>query len=73
MIKFSSVHTAIHTAAASSVSNRNSTSSDYRHMHLQIDRPYITLNSEMYITIRQQDLGTGKRYGMSLTAKNFSW
>ena len=29
--------------------------------YLQIDRPYITLNSETYITIRQQELRTCKR------------
>ena len=31
--------------------------------HLQIDRPYMALNSEMYITIRQQKLRTCKRIG----------
>ena len=31
--------------------------------HLQVDRPYIALNSETYITIRQQDLRTCKRIG----------
>ena len=29
--------------------------------HLQVDRPYIALNSETYITIRQQELRTYKR------------
>ena len=29
--------------------------------HLQIDRPYIALNSETYILIRQQELRTCKR------------
>ena len=29
--------------------------------YLQIDRPYITLNTETYITIRQQELRTCKR------------
>ena len=28
----------------------------HSYTHLQIDRPYIALNSEMYITIRQQEL-----------------
>ena len=27
-------------------------------MHLQVDRPYIAVNSETYITIRQQELCT---------------
>ena len=33
------------------------------YMHLQVDRPYITLNTETYITIRQQELRTCKRIG----------
>ena len=33
------------------------------HTHLQIDRPYIALNSETYITVRQQELRTCKRIG----------
>ena len=28
--------------------------------HMQVDRPYIALNSETYITIRQQELRTCK-------------
>ena len=32
-------------------------------MHLQVDRPYIALNSETYITIRQKELRTCKRIG----------
>ena len=32
-------------------------------MHLQVDRPYIVLNSETYITVRQQELRTCKRIG----------
>ena len=31
--------------------------------HLQVDKPYIALNSETYITIRQQELRTCKRIG----------
>ena len=31
--------------------------------HLQVDRPYTALNSETYITIRQQELRTCKRIG----------
>ena len=33
------------------------------YMHLQVDRPYIALKSETYITIRQQELRTCKRIG----------
>ena len=33
------------------------------YMHLQVDRPYIGLNSETYISIRQQELRTLKRIG----------
>ena len=32
-------------------------------MHVQVDRPYNALNSETYITIWQQELGTCKRKG----------
>ena len=38
------------------------THADY-YTHLQIDRPYIALNCETYITIRQQELRTCKRIG----------
>ena len=31
--------------------------------HLQVNKPYITLNSETYISIRQQELRTCKRIG----------
>ena len=31
--------------------------------HLQVNRPYISLNSETYITVRQQELRTCKRIG----------
>ena len=31
--------------------------------HLQVDKPYIALNSETYIMIRQQELRTCKRIG----------
>ena len=31
--------------------------------HLNVDKPYIALNSETYITIRQQELRTCKRIG----------
>ena len=31
--------------------------------HLQIDKPYIALNSEIYIILRQQELWTCKRIG----------
>ena len=30
----------------------------HSYTHLQIDKPYISLNSETYITIRQQELRT---------------
>ena len=33
------------------------------YMHLQIDRPHIALNSETYISIRQQELGMCKKIG----------
>ena len=33
------------------------------HTHVQVNRPYIALNSETYITIRQQELRTCERIG----------
>ena len=33
------------------------------YMHLQVNRPYIAINTETYITIRQHDLRTCKRIG----------
>ena len=39
------------------------------YMHLQVDRPYIALNSETYITIRQQELRTCKRIGYEFYCK----
>ena len=35
----------------------------HSYTHLQLDRPYIALNSETYITIRQQELRTCERIG----------
>ena len=35
----------------------------HSYMHLQVDRPYIALTSETYITIRQQELRKCKRIG----------
>ena len=39
---------------------------------LKIKKPYITLNSEAYINIQQQELATCKRIVMNFIAKNFS-
>ena len=36
---------------------------EHSYTHLQVDRTYITLNSETYITIIQQELRTCKRIG----------
>ena len=35
----------------------------HSYMHLQVKKPYITLNSETYISLRQQELRTCKRTG----------
>ena len=35
----------------------------YSYTHLQINRPYIALNSEIYILTRQQELRTCKKIG----------
>ena len=51
------------------VSYRNSTSSNLRPeytgtiLHTQVNKPYIALNSETYISIRQKELRTSKRIG----------
>ena len=37
--------------------------------HLQIDRPYITLNSETYISLRQQELAMCKKIGYEFYCK----
>ena len=37
--------------------------------HLQIDRPYIVLHSETYISIRQQEFRTYKRIGYEFYCK----
>ena len=39
--------------------------------HLQVNKLYIALNSETYISIRQQELRTCKRIGMNFTVRNF--
>ena len=39
------------------------------YMQLQIKKPYITLNSETYISLRQQDLRTCKRIGYGFYCK----
>ena len=39
--------------------------------HLQVERPYIALNSEMYITIRHQELWTCKRIGYEFYCEEF--
>ena len=35
----------------------------HSYMHLQVKKPYIALNSEIYISLRQQELRTYKRIG----------
>ena len=59
----SSFHTAIHTATTDTIyietvpvpiTDENTQVQSYT--HLQVDRPYTALNSETYITIRQQEL-----------------
>ena len=59
------------------ISNQKSTSSNHIYQniwahpytHLQIVKPYIALNSETYITIRQQELRTCKRIGYKFYCK----
>ena len=58
----------MHTASANIISNRDCTSSNqntqaHPYTHLQVDGPYIALNSKMCITIREQELRMCKRIG----------
>ena len=57
----------MYTTAINIISNRTCTLSNHRSEHidtlLQMNRPYIALNSETYITMRQQELRTCKRIG----------
>ena len=39
------------------------------YIHLQVSKPYIPLNSETYISIRQQELRTCKRIGYEFYCK----
>ena len=41
----------------------------HSYTHPQVDRPYIALNSEMYITVRQQELRMCKRIGYEFYCK----
>ena len=41
----------------------------HSYMHLQIKKPYITLNSETYISLRQQELRTCERIGYEFYCK----
>ena len=44
-----------------SIVDQNKHANSY--IHLQINRPYIDLNSETYISVRQQELRTCKKIG----------
>ena len=39
--------------------------------HLQVKKPYIALNSETYISLRNQELNTCKKMVMSFIVKNY--
>ena len=41
----------------------------HSYTYLQIDRPYIALNSETYISLRQQELRTCKKIGKEFYCK----
>ena len=45
----------------------------HSYTHLQKNKPYIALNCETYITIRQQELRTCKRVGYEFYCKNYLW
>ena len=50
--------------------DKNSKAQSY--MYLQVRKPYIALNSEIYISLRQQELRSCKKLAMNFIAKNFS-
>ena len=41
----------------------------HSYTHLQVEKPYIVLNSETYISLRQQELGACKRIGYEFYCK----
>ena len=45
----------------------------HSYMHLQVNKPYIALNSETYISIKQQEFRTFEELVMSFTVRNFLW
>ena len=47
--------------------DRNTKAQSY--MHLQVQKPYISLNSETYISLRQQELRSSKRIGYEFYCK----
>ena len=51
------------------VPNRDQNKQAHSYTHLQIDKPYIALNFETYITIRQQELRTCKRISYEFYCK----
>ena len=42
------------------------------YMQIQVNKPYIALNSETYISIRQQELRTWKRIGYEFSCEELS-
>ena len=73
----SSIHTALHTQQqlisyqleTVPVPIIDQSTQAHSYTHLQVDRPYIALNSEMYITLRQQELRMCKRIGYEFYCK----
>ena len=51
------------------ITDQNKLANSYT--HLQIDRPYTAINTDMYITIRQQELRTCMRIGFEFYCKEF--
>ena len=43
----------------------------HSYTHLQVEKPYIALNSEIYISLRQQELRTCKRIGYEFYCEEF--
>ena len=62
------IHYQIETVAVPII-DRNTQADSYK--HLQLGKPYIAINTETYIKIRQQELRTSKRIGYEFYCEEF--
>ena len=45
----------------------------HSYTHLQVEKPYMALNSEMHISLWQQELRTCKKIGYEFYCEDFLW